>query len=151
MAVAEIVGVAAAVRAAVRPTGAPRANYTPPSHQLPARTGGPTATRSGAPRVESRVTRRIVNSAGEERTRVLVSSEDALLAEAERWAGGSLDNFSEYKPNWWQSPDGRVRIEFNLEGHANVNEGPHVTVRVFNGQRHAVVEKIFIEGRETYE
>jgi hypothetical protein len=94
--------------------------------------------------------RSVKNSAGETVVRSLVSSEDELLAAAERFAGGSLDTFTEYKPNWWQSPDGKMRIEFNLEGHANVKEGPHVTVRVFDGQRHSAVAKIFIEGREQY-
>lgn len=72
-----------------------------------------------------------------------------MLKAAERRAGGSLDNFKEYKPNWWQSPDGKTRIELSLDGHPHLNEGPHVTVRVFDGQRHSVVEKVFIEGRET--
>ncbi len=96
------------------------------------------------------VTRAVTNSAGKTVARTLVASEDDLLAAAERHAGGSLDNFTEYKPGWWQSPDGKMRIEFNLEGHANVNEGPHVTIRMFDGQRHSVVEKVFIRGREAF-
>ena len=96
------------------------------------------------------VTRALTNSAGKTVARTLVASEDDLLAAAERHAGGSLDNFTEYKPGWWQSPDGKMRIEFNLEGHANVNEGPHVTIRMFDGQRHSVVEKVFIRGREAF-
>ncbi|MDH5492001.1 MAG: hypothetical protein OEY14_08605 [Myxococcales bacterium] len=88
------------------------------------------------------------NSAGQAVRRTLVHSEDELLAVAELRAGGSLDSFTEYKPNWWQSPDGRTRIEFTLEGHAALNEGPHVTVRQFDGRRHSVIEKVFIEGRE---
>ncbi|MCG8420818.1 MAG: hypothetical protein MJE77_23095 [Proteobacteria bacterium] len=94
--------------------------------------------------------RTVKNSAGQTVSRKLVRSEDELLAAAERHAGGSLDNFTEYKPNWWKSPDDQKRIEFNLEGHPHMNEGPHVTVRVFDGKRHRVVEKIFIEGKETF-
>jgi hypothetical protein len=41
-------------------------------------------------------------------------------------------------------------LEWNTSGHANVNEDPHVTVRDFDGKRHSVTEKIFIEGQETY-
>jgi RHS repeat-associated protein len=107
----------------------------------PARATG-TAARNGG--------RSVTNSAGDEVFRTLVQNEDQLLAAAERRAGGSLDKWKEYKPGWWQSPDGKMRIELNLEGHANTKEGPHVTVRQFNGTRHAVIEKIFIEGREKY-
>lgn len=90
------------------------------------------------------------NSAGESVVRTLVQSQDELLQAAENAAGGSLDNFNNYKPNWWESPDGNRRIEWNPDGHANTNEGPHVTVRDFNGQRHVVTDKYFIEGWETY-
>jgi RHS repeat-associated protein len=92
----------------------------------------------------------VSNSGGKDVFRTLVRNEDELLAAAEKRAGGSLGTWREYKPGWWESPDGRTRIEFSLDGHANVNEGPHVTVRQFDGQRHTVVEKIFIEGRETF-
>ncbi len=95
--------------------------------------------------------RAVTNSGGRVVTRTLVSNEDALLQFAERFAGGSLDSFKNYKDNWWQSPDGMTRIEFNLEGHPKpMNEGPHVSVRVFDGQRHSVVEKAFIVGQETF-
>lgn len=49
-----------------------------------------------------------------------------------------------------RSPDGARRIEWNPTGHANVNEGPHVTIRDFNGQRHVVTDKFFIEGMEEF-
>jgi RHS repeat-associated protein len=96
--------------------------------------------------------RRVVrNSAGDSVERILVESEDDLLRLAERHAGGSLDAFFEFKPSWWTSPDGRTKIELNLEGHGPpLNEGPHVTVRRFDGRRHAVVEKAFIRGRESF-
>ena len=94
--------------------------------------------------------RATTNSAGEPVVRTLVQSQDELLQAAENAAGGSLDNFNNYKPNWWESPDGNRRIEWNPDGHANTNEGPHVTVRDFNGQRHVVTDKYFIDGWETY-
>ncbi|MFG6102821.1 RHS repeat-associated core domain-containing protein [Leptothoe sp. EHU-05/26/07-4] len=90
------------------------------------------------------------NSAGQPVIRTFVPDQDKLLEAAENAAGGSLDNYINYKPNWWESPDGKRRIEWNPDGHANTNEGPHVTVRDFNGRRHSVTEKIFIEGQETF-
>jgi len=92
----------------------------------------------------------ITNSAGNQVNRKLVKDQDELLGEAERAAGGSLDNFENYKPDWWKSPDGKRKVEWNPDGHANVNEGPHVTVRDFDGKRHGVTEKIFIEGQEKF-
>ncbi|NEZ56031.1 RHS repeat protein [Adonisia turfae] len=92
----------------------------------------------------------VTNSAGQPVIRTFVPDQDKLLEAAENAAGGSLDNYINYKPNWWESPDGKRRIEWNPDGHANTNEGPHVTVRDFNGRRHSVTEKIFIEGQETF-
>lgn len=92
----------------------------------------------------------VTNSAGDEIKRKLVKDQDELLEEANKAAGGSLDDYVEYKPGWWVSPDGKRRIEWNPDGHANTDEGPHVTVRDFNGKRHAVTDKIFIDGQEKY-
>lgn len=91
-----------------------------------------------------------MNSAGKAVDRSLVPDQDALLGAAEQAAGGSLDNFENYKPDWWQSKDGSRKIEWNPVGHANTNEGPHVTVRDFNGRRYVVVQKFFIEGKEKW-
>ena len=44
-------------------------------------------------------------------------------------AGGDLDDFKEIKPGWYENDDKTTKIEWNTEGHANTNEGPHVTVR----------------------
>lgn len=62
-----------------------------------------------------------------------------------------MDNFSEIKSGWYQNREGTIKIEWNPEGHANTNEGPHVTVRERNergGWR--VIKKIFIKGRDNY-
>lgn len=91
------------------------------------------------------------NSAGEEVTRRYVANQDELLAEAEKSAGGNLDSYNNYKPNWYESPDGNRRIEWNPLGHENTNEGPHVTVREHNGKRHGVIDKIFIWGRDFFD
>lgn len=74
------------------------------------------------------------------------------MVEAEKAAGGSLDNFvPEAKPHWWKSPDGRRRIEWNPDGHANTNEGPHVTVRDLDARgKWPVTDKFFIEGHEKF-
>lgn len=95
--------------------------------------------------------KKVKNSAGDEVVRRYVKDEDELLAEAEKAAGGNLDDYINYKENWYESPDGSRRIEWNTEGHANTNEGPHVTVRDYDGRRHSVKDKIFIEGRDTYD
>jgi len=94
---------------------------------------------------------KVTNSAGEVVERRYVNSQDELLEEAEKAAGGSLDNFINYKPYWYQSPDGSRRIEWCPDGHRSTNEGPHVGVREFNGKRHAVIDKIFIKGRDFYD
>lgn len=92
-----------------------------------------------------------LNSAGKKVPRRFVNDQDELLAEAEKAAGGSLDKFINYKEHWYESIDGKRRIEWNPVGHSNTNEGPHVTVRDYNGERHGVTDKIFIEGREKYD
>ncbi|UHM89760.1 RHS repeat domain-containing protein [Rahnella victoriana] len=91
------------------------------------------------------------NSAGDDVIRRYVSSQDDLLAEAEKAAGGNLDSFDNYKPDWYQSSDGKRKIEWNPYGHANTNEGPHVTIRDYDGRRYPVKDKIFIEGRDVYD
>lgn len=97
------------------------------------------------------VTKLARNSAGQIVRRTLVQTERDLVRAAHLRAGGHLDDWQLIKPNWHLSPDGLTKIELNLVGHAVTNEGPHVTVRVFNPStgRHAVMEQIFIESRET--
>jgi RHS repeat-associated protein len=79
-----------------------------------------------------------------------VDNQDELLKAAEDAAGGSLDDYNNYKPDWWESPDGERRIEWNPDGHSNTNEGPHTTVRDFNGKRHGVTKKVFIKGLKKF-
>jgi len=74
----------------------------------------------------------VTNSAGKQVIRDYVNSQDELLEEAEKAAGGNLDDFIEIKPGWYQDREGTIKIEWNPEGHANTNEGPHVTVRERN-------------------
>ncbi|WP_437996746.1 SpvB/TcaC N-terminal domain-containing protein [Sorangium sp. So ce185] len=100
-------------------------------------------------------TKTVTNSAGDSVIRTLVSNEDELLAIAERAAGGRLDAWTEFKPNYWISPDGKKKIEFNLEGHKNTNEGPHVKVQVAVPDPKGkggwqTVQKAFIAGWEKY-
>ncbi|MGG4608519.1 S-type pyocin domain-containing protein [Providencia sp. Me31A] len=93
----------------------------------------------------------VTNSAGETVERKFVEDQDGLLEEAEKAAGGSLDNFKPIKEHWYESPDGTRRIEWNPDGHKNTNEGPHVTIRDYNGKRYGVTDKVFIKGREKYD
>ncbi|WP_244590753.1 S-type pyocin domain-containing protein [Xenorhabdus mauleonii] len=93
----------------------------------------------------------IKNSAGTNVERKYVNSQDELLAAAENAAGGSLDNYTEEKEFWYMSPDRQRKIEWNPVGHKNTNEGPHVTVRDFDGARYSVTDKIFIKGRDKYD
>ncbi len=95
-------------------------------------------------------TKPYINSAGEVVDRHYVNGQDDLLAIADGIAGGSLDNFNEKKSFWYHSPDGQVRIEWNPEGHMNTNEGPHVTHREWDGRRHSVKQKYFINGYDNY-
>jgi hypothetical protein len=100
-----------------------------------------------------------MNSAGVEVNRRTVDDHDALLSTAEAAAGGSLDHFTEFKPGWYEGvhPEtgARMKIEWETVGHANTNEGPHVTVRVWDptkGRKGGwrVTEKAFIHGQETF-
>ena len=93
----------------------------------------------------------VTNSAGQQVIRDYVNSQDDLLEEAEKAAGGNLDDFHEIKPGWYQNGEGTLKIEWNPEGHANTNEGPHVTVRERNERGGwSVIKKIFIKGRDNY-
>ena len=93
----------------------------------------------------------ITNSAGENVIRRYVKNQDELLQKAEEAAGGNLDDFEEIKPGWYKNREGTVKIEWNPEGHANTNEGPHVTVRSRNARGGwNVIAKYFIEGRDYY-
>ena len=95
--------------------------------------------------------RKVTNSAGQEVTRDYVKDQDELLEQAEKAAGGSLDDFIELKENWYQNEEGTIKIEWNPDGHVNTNEGPHVTVRVRNERgAWSVIKKIFIEGWDNY-
>ncbi|WP_232486903.1 RHS repeat-associated core domain-containing protein, partial [Pectobacterium parmentieri] len=95
------------------------------------------------------------NSSGDEVTRRYVKDQDGLLNEAEKAAGGNLDAFNNYKPDWYKSSDGKRKIEWNPLGHSNTNEGPHVTVRDVDRsgkkERWPVTDKVFIEGRDKYD
>ncbi len=71
----------------------------------------------------------ITNSAGQKVKRKYVEDQDELLEKAEEAAGGDLDGFKEIKPGWYENDDQTIKIEWNTEGHANTNEGPHVTIR----------------------
>lgn len=90
--------------------------------------------------------------------RGFVDTQAELLEEADKAAGGSLDDLREVKPGWWQGerPDGStVRIEWEPAGHRSTNEGPHVTVRRLKDPADPrsgwhVVDKIFIRGQEKY-
>ena len=89
--------------------------------------------------------------AGQKVTRKYVKNQDELLQKAEEAAGGSLDNFEEIKPGWYQNEEGTIKIEWNPEGHANTNEEPHVTIRHRNERGGwSIVEKYFIEGCDYY-
>ena len=92
------------------------------------------------------------NAAGGSITRTLVSDEDAFLNHALAAAGGSMEGWTEYKPNWWTSPDGRTHIEINMHGHENTNEGPHITVRRLDDTsgRYTAESKTFIQGWEQF-
>lgn len=95
--------------------------------------------------------RKVTNSAGQEVIRDYVKDQDELLEEAEKAAGGSLDDFIELKKNWYQNEEGTIKIEWNPESHVYPSEGPHVTVRVRNERgAWSVIKKIFIEGWDHY-
>jgi hypothetical protein len=79
--------------------------------------------------------------------RRIVKNEDEFLAAAEEATAGMKPM---KKPNWWESPDGRRRVEIEFQGHSNTNEGPHITMRDFDGQRHGASLKVFIDGWEKF-
>ncbi len=88
--------------------------------------------------------------------RYLVQNEDDLLHVADNAAGGSLSNFKEIKPNWYEGEIGgqRIKIEWQPGGERVMNEGPHVKVQRWDskkgkGGKWLAPEKIFIEGKET--
>ncbi|MCE5285668.1 MAG: hypothetical protein LLG02_07460 [Pelosinus sp.] len=93
----------------------------------------------------------ITNSAGQEVQRRLVNNQDELLNEAEKAAGGSLDSYTEIKPGWYVSQDGKTKIEWSVDGHYTTDEGPHVTVRkATEDGGWKVVDKIFVKGHEQF-
>jgi hypothetical protein len=73
----------------------------------------------------------VKNSAGDDVVRSFVKNEDDLLRIAEDAAGGSLDNFTEKKANWWQgSVEGKtMRIEWQPGGEKHMGHGPHVKIQ----------------------
>ncbi|MBD1229429.1 S-type pyocin domain-containing protein [Xenorhabdus griffiniae] len=106
----------------------------------------------GVPAVYVYLSSKIIkNSAGNNVERKYVNNQDELLEAAENAAGGSLDGYTEEKEFWYMSPDRQRKIEWNPVGHKNTNEGPHVTVRDFDGTRYSVTDKIFIKGRDKYD
>lgn len=72
----------------------------------------------------------VKNSGGESVIRKYVNSEDDLLKIAEDAAGGSLDNFTEFKPNWWEGElnGKKIQIEWQPGGEPHMGEGPHVKI-----------------------
>lgn len=72
----------------------------------------------------------VKNSGGEIVIRSFVKTEDDLLRIAEDFAGGSLDNFKEIKPNWWEGElnGKKMRIEWQPGGEPVMGEGPHVKI-----------------------
>lgn len=95
--------------------------------------------------------RTIKNSAGQDVTRKYVKNQDELLQKAEDAAGGILDDWTFDGENQWVSPDKSMKIEWNPDGHANTNEGPHVTIRTKNSKGgNSVTDKYFIEGWDNY-
>ncbi|MCI8324738.1 MAG: RHS repeat-associated core domain-containing protein, partial [Lachnospiraceae bacterium] len=119
--------------------------YDPSGHGVTYEEGGVQGT-GGTPGNQI-----VTNSAGKQVIRDYVNSQDELLEEAEKAAGGNLDDFIEIKPGWYQDREGTIKIEWNPEGHANTNEGPHVTVRERNERGGwNVIKKIFIRGRDNY-
>ncbi len=83
--------------------------------------------------------------------RKYVKDEDDLLKVAEEAAGGDLDKFIEIKPFYYINKNETIQIEWNLKGHINTNEGPHVKIEHSNGKGDwTVVDKYYIEGRNYY-
>jgi hypothetical protein len=89
--------------------------------------------------------------------RKFVKNEDNLLIVAENAAGGSLDNFTEIKPNWWEGVHNgkKRRIEWQPGGEPVMGEGPHVKIMEWDPGKggkgkggYRVIDKYFIEGQE---
>jgi RHS repeat-associated protein len=76
----------------------------------------------------------VKNSGGQRVIRSFVRSEDDLLKIAEDFAGGSLDKFTEIKPNWWEGEINgkKLRIEWQPGGEPVMGEGPHVKIMEWN-------------------
>jgi RHS repeat-associated protein len=72
----------------------------------------------------------VKNSADELVVRKFVTNETDLLKVAEDAAGGSLDNFKEFKPNWYEGEINgkKYRIEWQPGGEPHMGEGPHVKI-----------------------
>lgn len=87
--------------------------------------------------------------------RYLVKDDDDLLKVAENAAGGSLDNLTEVKPNWYEGVVNgkKIKIEWQPGGEIVMNEGPHVKIQHWDaekgkGGKWLAPEKFFIEGKE---
>jgi hypothetical protein len=100
-----------------------------------------------------------LNSAGETVDRYIIADVDDLLPLAENLGLGEL---SHDKDDYYsgQLPDGRYRkIEWNLQGHPETNEGPHVKVMETvdpwsspskGGNRWKTRAMIFVDGHEQF-
>jgi hypothetical protein len=99
-----------------------------------------------------------VNSAGETVDRYIIDDAEDLLPVAEHFG---IDELSHDKDDYYsgQLPDGRYRkIEWNMKGHPNTNEGPHVKVMETEdpaappsrGNRWKTKAMIFVEGHEQF-
>ena len=99
-------------------------------------------------------TKKHVNSNGDEVERDLVEDEDELLEEANKAAGGDLDDCDFDGEDHWTTKDKQIKIEWAPGGHKNTNEGPHVTVyeNVSSTKKPVwkVIRKICIQGWENY-
>ncbi|MCL4283352.1 MAG: hypothetical protein KJZ58_13960 [Flavobacteriales bacterium] len=80
------------------------------------------------------VERTVKNSNGDDVTRSFVKHEDDLLKIADDAAGGSLDNFKEIKPGFYEGEVNGVRrkIEWQPGGEPHMGHGPHVKVMDWN-------------------
>jgi len=69
------------------------------------------------------------------------------LQVAEDAANGNLDGWTERKPGFYVSPDGKTEIEWQPGGHpTTTGEGPHVTIKSIDPEsgKKSVVRKIFL-------
>jgi hypothetical protein len=114
--------------------------------------------RAHSPAFYGQAERGEINSAGERVDRYIIDDAEDLLAVAEHFGIGQL---SHDKDDYYsgQLPDGRYRkIEWNLKGHPNTNEGPHVKVMETEdsssppsrGNRWKTKAMIFVEGHEQF-